>query len=333
MQLFNNFSELKIAIGSGNISNSIEEMQSFIDQAIEDFAIPIFGIDFVEAVCLFSEVEEPEPLEKRALSLLRRSIGNLAYLLKSQDGGMIIDDSGFQRLDNGQTKSAYQWQMNDFRRQRENAGWNALRNLYVFCEKNITEVFIAENYEEAPERIQMKKIWIDTDLEFSRSVKIIGFQTWWELKEYMLQAQEQTLRPLLTSDLYDSLEVLRMNGDEAQEWELFEKARRVIATGAAFNAIPLHLFKFEKGGMIISEFITNKENSTQQLQATEFMNKIFTAVRENFDKAKKDLFEYLVAKAEDYPSFNEQVVIVMNQEKKTIEEMQASNTSSKIVRF
>lgn len=333
MPLFEDFSQVHEVLGAGNISNSIEQVNPFFEQAMDEYLKPIFGEDLAGELISISEAASPDAKESTALKLARRAIANLGYMLYSMDGGVIIDDTGFQRMENAQTKSVYQWQIINFRRQRELSGWNALRMLYQFCEKNISEAFLQTHYEQAEERIAMRSILVNDDLEVSKFIKISGFQTWWEMRGYFEQVQDNTLRSMITSDVLDALIIHRLNNDEGQEQELFRLSKAVVSYGALCRAIPLMMFKVEKGGLVITEFISNKDNVEQSTQAAEYISKMRVTAESNFAIAKDNLEQFMVKNVGDYPSYKEEILDPIIESETTLEQLREKNKRSKIVRL
>jgi hypothetical protein len=332
MQLFTDFESLKKVVGSGNIDNSLEAIEPFIEQAVEEFIAPIFGYEFVQKASELILEDNMEQNQIRATKLLQASAGNLAYLLLSLDGGLLVDDSGFHRMDNGQTRSAYQWQMNNFRRARQSAGWNALRRLYIFMESNEVEE-LSDVYIESEERIYMRSLFLNTDLDFRRTVKIQGFETWWELRGYMETIQETVVKPLITEEVFNVLTALRLANDESEEEGLFTLVKNVIAAGTMDLTLPMHLFSVEKGGLIISEFISNKDNSHSEKQATEFVTLAKGRVSQLFHAAKEALAKYMEENAEDYPSYKEKVLEPALAAQAKYAQLKEANKKGKIVRL
>lgn len=332
MQLFTDFESLKKVVGSGNIDNSLEAIEPFVEQAIEEFIAPIFGYEFVQKASELIIENDMEQNQIRATKLLQASAGNLAYLLLSLDGGLLVDDSGFHRMDNGQTRSAYQWQMNNFRRARQSAGWNALRRLYIFMESNEVDE-LSDVYIESEERIYMRSLFLNTDLDFRRIVKIQGFETWWELRGYMETIQETVVKPLITEEVFNVLQALRQANDESEEERLFTLVNNVIAAGTMDLTLPMHLFSVEKGGLIISEFISNKDNSHSEKQATEFITLAKGRISQLFHAAKEALAKYMDENADDYPSYKEKVLEPALEAQKKYNQLVEANKKGKIVRL
>jgi hypothetical protein len=334
MIIFKNIAQVKDVVAASSISNSIEKLEPHFNEALNEIVIPVIGEDVVQALSTFIENDgaEGDP-EYKAAKHLQTAVGNLAFMIMGMDGGVQVDDGGFHRQDDQQTKSAYQWQMNDFRKSRESAGWGGLRNLYLELEKNWEEAW-AEPWALSEERAYMKSFFVETDQVFSSYLTITGFQTWWSMRNHMMAIQEETIKSLITEDVYTDLMIdLLINDPSPDDAELINLCRKTVAAGTIFRAVPLMPFKFDKGGLIITEFMPSKDNSAQQTQATAFINKLHGSSIKLYTEAKNQLAAYLDANASDskYISYYEEKILAKIEEKKTIEDLRDQNKNSKVV--
>lgn len=310
MPLFKSIEDLKAVVGAVNLNNSETKMEPFVEAALDEFVAPIISRELVDHLIeTYMDADDSNEVRNKAILMLQKSAANLSYMLLASDGGIEVTDQGMFRPEDSAVKSAWQWQTMDFRKAREQQGFSALRNLYLFLEKNTIEPFL-QDYLDSPERTRMNSFFIQDDQTFNSFVSISGFQTWLSLRSFQTKIQAETLQEILTEELYNELSAIsKVNLTE--EKELITICQRVVASGTILAAIPLLPFKFSNDGLIVSEFISNKDNAKQETQAIERTRNLQASCSVEFAKAKEDLVKYLDknASSSQYESYYTEVVL------------------------
>lgn len=324
------------SVGGGHNTNTIEAMSGFITEALTDPIAEIFSEEFVDEV--FEYLEDPSGYSAEEIELLdkvvqkiRVATANLAYMNFASEGGVQVDDTGFHQLNNTETRQAYQWQMMNFKRAKEKAGWKAIRSLYRFLLKHSDESIFESFFDSDNYTMLLSKLVLQNDSEFSQFVNIEGFETFYHLRNHIHVVQQETLQLLLTEDVYD--EVIEWVNDEPEDAKLFWLCQKVVATATLLEAIPVLPFKVHNSGLIISEFIVNRDNSSQHTQAIDNTHALVQKARKDFERAKHDLSSYMwkTANATTYQSFYQEKMVPLQEAKMTRADIAEKNTRANIV--
>jgi hypothetical protein len=304
--LFNNFNELKPYLGSGHINNNIDSVASFLEDAALEFIIPVIGKEvFNELKTKFeaSEIGESE-VWQQILDKTRRPITHFGYFLLAMDGGLEVDDRGFQAIDTGTTKRPYQWQMRDFKKNRLKNGWNALENLLTYLQDNVEDI---EEWENSEARAYFNSLWLKTNLDYSQHRKIDGFGTLWRIAPYCLNAQQNEIKENLGEDLYNLYKsYIEESGDSEELAALKPMINRALVFITLSRAIMDIPFTVSFNGLRIEEVDAIQNNSDIEKNA-ENLEPQAAHYRTLADQAINQLRNYLDenASAELYPEYFE----------------------------
>ena len=119
MKIFYEYQELKECIGFANVNNDLESIEPYVAMAVSDILLTIVGEQLLTALAAKAEDHSfEEGFETEAWQKIKKTVANYAYYLWASDGTISIDNFGIRQIDDGQSKSAYQWQVREFKEAR-----------------------------------------------------------------------------------------------------------------------------------------------------------------------------------------------------------------------
>lgn len=199
--LFNNDFDIIRGFISANVNNTWDTISPYVDEA-EEKTLAILGPETLEMLKDGLEDDTPTDDYLALLKLVRRAQANFTYLLFASDGTMQISDTGFLQVDEGGRKGAYQWQVRDFKKARNERGWEAMHQILRLLMKK-RDVYT--EWSESDTISEVLAVWLPTLQDFNKYRRIDGFETLWALRPAMLFVQEEIIRENIGEALYLAL--------------------------------------------------------------------------------------------------------------------------------
>lgn len=309
MSLFTDFSEVKRFIGA-DANNELGTLEPYFEDAARDFLIPVMGqaeYDLLEA----NFPDSLTPAQEKILPIAQNVIANFGYYLYADDGTMVINDSGFMRVEHSDAKSAYQWQVREFKTRRWTNGWRAAEKLAKEMYANMSDYAL---WQTSDERTEYNRIFVWHTLQMKRYFRIDSWGTMWALHAEFIRVQEDVLSPMITPELYDSvLDDIMTDSLSADTEPLLPLISAVQVAGVLKSAALDFGFEFGKDGLTKSEVDKSANNSDKRtltpIAERDRLHKVFS---EKYHKAYCALKQYLDANstAEKYASYYSEFVDV-----------------------
>ena len=210
-RLFVTTDALKQALGNVNLNVSIDTMGSYIDQAWEMFMVPYIGRSYGDTFCAEYANDDLGSNDQVLLPKIQVPLANFAYKLYADDGGLIVDEAGITTQEDERNKRPYQWQVRDFKKNRLTQGWQGIRTMLDYLNRNVGNY---ENWWNSDER---KALWAlviwDVNI-FNRYRKLDGMGTLAALQSYQIEAVETSLSSCIGADFYAVVVEWLQNRDE-----------------------------------------------------------------------------------------------------------------------
>lgn len=252
--LFNNDFDIIRGFISANVNNTWDTISPYVDEA-EEKTLAILGNETLDWLKSGLEDETPTVEYTALLKLVRRAQANFAYLLFAADGTMQISDTGFLQVEEGGRKSAFQWQVRDFKKARNERGWEALhQTLRLLVKERDTYT----QWSESDAIGEVLSVWLPTLQDFNKYRRIDGFETLWALRPAMLFVQEEIIRENIGLDLYEALAEKFIDDDlDADDKALMHYILPVVAHLSVERASHELNFRFSANGLRVEGIEAN----------------------------------------------------------------------------
>jgi hypothetical protein len=190
-----------------NYDFTLPRIRPFLKQANRDYLKPVLGSDLLLELQELANADDSASASAEAgamdriLLAAREAEAVMAFYLAIPSLQLQMSQAGLHAVSNEQYKSAYQWQVGDFRESWMLAGYAAIEALYELLAELRPAAWVAStgytNYQNSLLR---------NTAEFN-AVYSIGEShiTYVDLKPGLQRAQELVLRPTLGEAFYDSL--------------------------------------------------------------------------------------------------------------------------------
>ena len=240
---------------------SWNKMQAPLENAEEEFLLPILGRALLDKLQAISEASEPIEYERQLLFYARKAVGNLAFFTNFDELNVRITDQGFQRQtsQDGTFNQAYKYQEENLKKSFKNKGFNAVDSLVNFLGYSIESAdkkihSIGELWKATDTYKKIKKSIVpsinEVQVVYDIHSSALLFLT---LQAKMATIEELTLQPVIGRTIYDALKLwleenvtlpderhYSINGEEKDEAffdELRLKAGKVVIMKAVLELL------------------------------------------------------------------------------------------------
>lgn len=303
MSIFKEFDEVKRFIGA-DANNELETVNPYFDDAARDFIVQVLSQDEFDSLEANYNDDSLTAAQEILLPLVQNALTNFGYYLFADDGTMSITDSGFMRQEHTEAKSAYQWQVRQFKTRRWTNGWRALEKLAKVLYANMDDYTA---WRDSEERKIYNSQFVWHTLQMRKYFRIDNWGTMWALQAEFIRVQEDDIRPMITAEIYDSL-IADIDEDNltAQNEPLLPLVQAVQVFGVLGASVLNYGFEFGKEGLASAS--TESTNSNEKVITItpmierERLKRVFD---ERLKKAKCALLDFLNSNssADDYPSY------------------------------
>lgn len=289
-----------------NRSMAWADLTTAIRQATEKYVLPFIGLDFYnELAGLYQAGTAMSEEQERALELLQDTIAYYSiYHVLPEKNTVLATNGAVQNQPDGGANPTPQWAWKASR-------WAALENGDAFLDKTLAymEAQVIANNEDF-------NLWKNSDAydvktsDFFRLTSQVddylniqnSRRSFVSLVRYMRQVEEDVVKPILCTTLYDALLIA---DPTVPNKKLIPLVRRIVAYLGAYEAIPHHRVVIDGDGFrIVSQ--TDQFDDRRNLTNNTHENAI-QALKDRCEKkgndAVKELRKFLEDNIADYSSY------------------------------
>ncbi|MNK47611.1 hypothetical protein D3C87_664230 [compost metagenome] len=298
---FGNIQEVKKHNSSISSSLELSNIQSFIDDAINFFLIPVIGYAQFQALVAAKPNLDANSKDYRLLQLLQKAA--VGYLLSNyaDNGAVQIGNTGISVAKTEKSAPASDKKLILLKRSNLKAAYAAREMAVSFLEENLTD-FTA--YAASNEHKQNRSLLINVTKEFETAGIYIknDAQLFDSLKTYIGNATENAIVPLLGETLTEALQaaVLANNQSELQS-KLLIRVRKPLAALAMAEAIPYRTVTIDANGVFeLSEAVGGMAANveTRSSATDKRLSAIMTGLTMRADQELETLRKFINANAE-----------------------------------
>jgi hypothetical protein len=243
MRMFSDISEIKQKV-TINGSFKLDKIRPHISRTERSQIVPLLGDAFYDEIAaayqaaLIVLASKPEPEQKKivdagqqyslmpakywpVMEMLQDAIANISFMSSLSQTQLNIGEAGISLSVNENTKTAFQWQIDDLKYQFALDGFNALNELLVYLESSLDKFPI---WASSDAYFEQKKYFVESAEVFSDSYQInsnrMSFLT---LRYIMKRIELHDVATLISAPLFDHLKEKQKTGYSSAEKVLMER--------------------------------------------------------------------------------------------------------------
>lgn len=309
-KLFDDIDELKKFV-SVTRAMKIESIAPKIDHALKKYIEPWLGPVLTTAIVAAHAGGSPTAIEQSLIDKIQPCLANFAWLEYIPMASVVVDDSGINRKENENWKSAHSGQISDLKADAIESAYDNLEYLLQFLEDNENDyptwVAFTEGY------TKNKEFFINTAKELMLHYPIVqGRQTYHALRPILEDVECFTILPCIGQDFFDYLKskIALKQAFTNPELEAVKLIRKAVAQFAIHDASKSSWVKFNSQGVMYIERKGSETNVTEQKTAKN--EQISVKIRQAWEKGNmwlSKLKELLDGNLDDYPAYRDDPVI------------------------
>ena len=244
---------------------------------------------------------------KALLYYCRKLIGSYLGYYFAPIADVKFSDSGVRRSETASEKTAYQYQVSNFREACLQNGDDASEALLEFLEENSTDY---DSWVNSDAFTRYKLLFIKSGKEFNELFPSHSpYRNYWAMRAKMVDVEEQHIRAALGDALFDALKEKDKAETPAfspEEEKLLFKIKKAIANFTVSFAIPLLAVRIDANGITVatSSPRTNRDEDAKRQNATEHnMSNLILATQTAGESWLKNAINYLNTHATDFPDW------------------------------
>jgi len=248
MNLLNSIDEIKLHNSAISNQLDLENLQSYIDDAINQKIVPAIGhSQFVDLENLRDSGTNPK--QARLIQLLQKAIVGFMIFNWADQGAVEFSNLGIHVAKSDKKLPASDKKIISLKKQNVQAGFFNLEMAITFLEENIDDFPI---YKVGSEHLENRSLLINTSAEFQRSGVNINndprlYQT---LRVYQSGMESTFIEPLLGFTIKESLHTGILNNSLDQiHRELLRRVQKAVAYYTIYDAIPFMAISIDSSGI------------------------------------------------------------------------------------
>ena len=310
MALLKNTSEIQSFLPS-SVTADYDRIKPFLDVADDKFLKKLFGNAFWDEIV--SENEDPQADNEeldRVIEMSKRAEIHLAYWKGFDVLNAQINDSGFHRVEDEQTKSLFNYQERSLKDYFKNTGHDTLDVILEYLEDNIDET-IFSTWKDSDACTLHRKYFINSAKEFSEIYDIDKSRlVFLNLVPYMKSVEDKEIAGITGDALVDKLKTLIKDGTLSDTGnEVYAKLLPYIQNVSAHYTILYALgrmgLQFTDKGSFFSEFMVAGGNIEKEGYDRNRVAEIKEHVSDRIAFYVAKLTDYLMNNREELPEYDE----------------------------
>lgn len=278
-----------------NIQNDIDNIRPFLNDAARDYVIPFLGSEeYSDLVSHYPD--ELTENDQKLLDYVQQICVHFAYERFAASGTLDVTDQGFLRYESDLGKSAYQWQMRDFRESRLADGYAAIDAMNRFLYENYDQY---TSWYDSQERKNWNSTFLWNTNDFRQTHRIRNAASFFALTPSIRDIEEETLKGLLSKELYSEM-IGRVISTELNEddLELIPMIRRFLVFQSIASVAKNAGYEFTAQGIQIVLIDNSSQNMDKRSDVSMSSRQIlFEDYSQKAEKAKNRIIQFLNANA------------------------------------
>ena len=299
--LIENIAQLQSYVG-GAINQSVDmrSISPSIERVTYDYILPIIGqTQYNELV---TNIASPDARIVDLLAAIRRPLSLLSVWKHSFVGDIQFGETGLYRVESDERKGAYKYQINDFRAEHRNQGYNSIERLIFFLDKNSGDYPL---WTASTEHKRHLALIINYASEFGVHYNMKINRYIYEIMRPVIEEMEIfVLEPLLGQDFYAELKTkIKAKNLSVAETELQKYLQKAVAHYTVLESLKRNIVQFQ-GDRIVQ--VDDLEPQSSRKKGTPTLTRVGVLANHNEEFAARHLSKakwYLNNNLTDFPTY------------------------------
>lgn len=246
--------------------------------------------------------------QKALLDQCRKVIGTYLGYYFAPIGELKFSDAGVRRSETNTEKTAYQYQVANFRAACLRNGEDATEYLLEFLEENKADY---PDWVSSTAFTRYRSLFIKSGKEFGELFPSHSpYRNYWAMRSKMITVEQHNIRAAIGDALYDYLKAKEQEETPAfseKEKNLLFKLKNAIANFTVSFAIPFLAVRIDANGITVatsSPRTSRDEDALRQNATDNNMSNIITSAAASGQAWLKDAINYLKKYAADFPEWD-----------------------------
>lgn len=295
------YAEITSAVNFASIKNTLRNVEDW-------HIVPILGTE------LYNDLNDAfngtDPLTDEQTDLLeycRRVIGPLLCYYHAALAEIKFSDAGLRREETQNSKTAFQYQVTNFREACLRSGENATESLLSFLEENKADYSL---WTDSSAFANYRSLFIKTGKEFAELFPSHSpYRNYWAMRSKMKDVEEHNIRAAIGNDLYETLKqkdtATEPDFSDAED-KLLEKLKKAIANFTVAFSIPFLSIRIDTNGITVIAASPSSSKDEQSIRTAAPDNQLSVLIRSCNDAGQawlKDAIQYIEDNASDFPDY------------------------------
>jgi hypothetical protein len=298
------FADLTEAVNFVSITPTIKSVE-------EQYIVPLIGRELYDALNtayqLITDETTLSAANKNLLEYCRRVIGpSVCYEFAPKADGQ-LSDAGFRRQETGTAKTAYQYQLNNFREAQLRASEKAQESLLMFLEENSASY---PAWISGKAFATFQALFIKTGSQFDECFTSASPQrNYRSMRSKMVDVEEMQVRAAIGDDLFDALKTKALNQTaftDAEEKLIFRLKKAIAYLTVAF-AVPYLNVRMDAQGLTIVSGSASTSRDNENTRTNADSPAISALIRQSAEAGAawlKKAVDYIEDHADEFPDWS-----------------------------
>ncbi len=289
--------------------NSIKPTVEMIESVYIENILGTTLYNNLDAALAAVTADTPVPLTDDNAKLLEKCrlvIGRYLCYHYAPIAEIQVSESGARRSENSTSKTAFQYQVTNFRTENLNQAELYTEKLLQFLEDNQTTY---SDWTSSDSYKQYNQLFIKTAKDFDYNYKTAApYRNYWALRWKMQDVEDQQIRDLLGDDCYNDIKT--KNADNAYTWtddekRLVDMLKKGISYLSVAFSIPHLGVRIDAMGITVAgQTTSSNDDSTKRISAMDSKVSLLITTSENAGRTwLKRAYDFLVKNAASFPLF------------------------------
>jgi len=304
------FAEMTASVNFASIHGTIRNIEQWHLVPILDKAL------YTSLHNAYQDVTDEEDLSAANKNLLlwcRYVIGSYLCYHYAPKAEVSLSDGGVRRLETDKAKTAFQYQVKNFRDQHLREAEQHCESLYSFLDENKDDY---PTWTSSKSYTAYKKLFIKSATEFNELYTTASpFRNFFAMRFKMVDVEIQMIKPALTSPLFAALKEKDLSAPETftdAETELLSYLKKAIAYYTVAYALPYVAVRFDENGITITSEQGRSTNDNLGKMGDAGDVKISNLIKKCTEDGRqwlKTATDYINANLDEFPSFEVPTVV------------------------
>jgi hypothetical protein len=298
------FAEITTSMNFASIKTTIDRIES-------NHIVPVLGATLYASLnTAYTNAAAESSLttaQKNLLEKCRKVIGPLLGYYYAPLGELKFSDAGLRREETASSKTAFQYQVTNFREASLRNGETATELLYEFLETNKADY---SEWTSSDAFKSYRSLFIKSGKEFNELFPSHSpYRNYYAMRSKMQDVEEQNIRAAIGDATFNALKTkdrATTPGFTDKETELIFKLKKAIANFTVSFAIPFLAVRIDANGITVNNSgprTSRDEDAMRSNAADNNISNIITAANDTGTTWLKDAIKYLNDNAADFATW------------------------------